>query len=446
MKILLLHAEAFSYETRKKAIKNPPDPPGSWECTNCLVVYTSIEEDDNAHSVMEAVDSIMDVASRVKPETVVVYPYAHLSSNLAPPRQAHSMLVELEKTLAGKGVKVHRAPFGWYKRFSITVYGHPLSELSRQIESDPLLYNMGGDTITLREAIEKGLIPREIAMPFINGEIEEILDRLGILPALGPRLIVESSIITRLLGGSLISASITNMTGRPPSTGLDATRLLLKACREGQPPSIVNTPGGAVMVLGGTSNPTQLYRFEEQELEDIKIGENGIYVPGISDGAVKLYRSRTGALIPIEANIGDKTCVGPFIPLIAAIVDNEIGKSEKDNTYTPMIPVWMHPIQVAIIPVKEEQIEYANTLATTLARYNIRVATLRDTSSRIGARIRKAARLWIPIIVVIGEREASQGVYTVRRRWEPGSQEVLTLDELVNEILNSIGGTPVYTL
>ena len=63
----------------------------------------------------------------------MLYPYAHLSSDLARPKAAQQMLVEIEYELKNKDFNVKRSPFGWYKAFKISCKGHPLSELSRDI-------------------------------------------------------------------------------------------------------------------------------------------------------------------------------------------------------------------------------------------------------------------------------------------------------------------------
>ena len=57
----------------------------------------------------------------------------HLSSDLASPDIAVTTLKEIETILEKTGFEVKRAPFGWYKSFSLSCKGHPLSELSRTI-------------------------------------------------------------------------------------------------------------------------------------------------------------------------------------------------------------------------------------------------------------------------------------------------------------------------
>jgi len=59
---------------------------------------------------------------------VLIYPYAHLSSSLARPHEALRVLKEMERRAGEMGIETHRTPFGWCKRFSISVKGHPLAE------------------------------------------------------------------------------------------------------------------------------------------------------------------------------------------------------------------------------------------------------------------------------------------------------------------------------
>ncbi|MEM4271775.1 MAG: threonine--tRNA ligase, partial [Candidatus Pacearchaeota archaeon] len=80
------------------------------------------------------IDAVKKTAEEVKAKNLVVYPYAHLSSNLAHPDTALEYLAEAEATLKKDGFKVVRAPFGYYKEFELKVKGHPLSELSKEFK------------------------------------------------------------------------------------------------------------------------------------------------------------------------------------------------------------------------------------------------------------------------------------------------------------------------
>ncbi|HDI75214.1 MAG TPA: threonine--tRNA ligase [Thermoprotei archaeon] len=134
MRIVLLHSDFIEFEPKIKAIEEAEEVSKEKErVEEALVVFTTVEKGDNEEVVRKAADSIVDVLNRVKAPRVVLYPWAHLSSNLASPDAALTLMIKLEEELKERGIEVVRAPFGWYKAFTISVKGHPLAELSRSI-------------------------------------------------------------------------------------------------------------------------------------------------------------------------------------------------------------------------------------------------------------------------------------------------------------------------
>lgn len=140
MKILAIHADFIEFEAKKEVFKAAEKDikKGKQRVEECLVIFTAIEKPDEAD--MKAVlkqyeEEIVKIAEQIKVEKVVLYPYAHLSSNLASPKAAEEFLKDAEKSL-GKKFKISRAPFGWYKAFTIACKGHPLSELSRSFTAE----------------------------------------------------------------------------------------------------------------------------------------------------------------------------------------------------------------------------------------------------------------------------------------------------------------------
>jgi threonyl-tRNA synthetase len=136
MRILAIHARTFSYDIVKPAIEEPEGVSSDLkkEFENVLVLFTSIENTDEPDVVEDAVAEIRGLIEQIKPAEVLIYPYAHLSADLAPPDKAVEILNKLhEKASSSLQIPVHKAPFGWYKSFKLECYGHPLSELSRTI-------------------------------------------------------------------------------------------------------------------------------------------------------------------------------------------------------------------------------------------------------------------------------------------------------------------------
>jgi threonyl-tRNA synthetase len=137
MKILLIHSDFIEYEIKSKAINDPEDIKlKSDRLDDALTVFTAVEKIDEkspSQAVLQAVSEIEKIAEQLKVKNIMIYPYAHLSPDLASPKKAQEILVEIEYELKNKNFNVKRAPFGWYKAFKISCKGHPLSELSREI-------------------------------------------------------------------------------------------------------------------------------------------------------------------------------------------------------------------------------------------------------------------------------------------------------------------------
>ncbi|MBI2666386.1 threonine--tRNA ligase [Candidatus Woesearchaeota archaeon] len=137
MKILTIHADFIEFEARKKAFKAAEEgiKEGKQRVEECLVIFTAVEkrDEENPQGVAERyVQEIKAVAEQVKAKNIVLYPYAHLSSQLSSPAVAEKMLKDAEVLLKRENYVVSRAPFGWYKAFTVANKGHPLSELSRE--------------------------------------------------------------------------------------------------------------------------------------------------------------------------------------------------------------------------------------------------------------------------------------------------------------------------
>ncbi len=140
MKILTLHCDYIRFKPLQKAIKKPEEikEKGAIEVKEPLVVLIAVEKGDNDKTVAQLLDAIKKTAAEVKAKNIVLYPYAHLSPNLANPDTALEYLVEAEQVLKKERYSVTRAPFGYYKEFELKVKGHPLSELSKEFHPESL--------------------------------------------------------------------------------------------------------------------------------------------------------------------------------------------------------------------------------------------------------------------------------------------------------------------
>ncbi|WP_321419151.1 threonine--tRNA ligase [uncultured Methanomethylovorans sp.] len=140
MQLLLIHSDYIEYEVKKSTpvAEKIEDPMKSGRLEDALTVFIAVEKTDEVNPdevVQKGISEIEKVIGQVKTNNVMLYPYAHLSSNLSSPKVAVYVLTAMEKELSGK-YTVKRAPFGWYKAFKISCKGHPLSELSRSISPE----------------------------------------------------------------------------------------------------------------------------------------------------------------------------------------------------------------------------------------------------------------------------------------------------------------------
>jgi len=144
MRILLVHSRTFEYRALEKALEGAEEldqESASGSFSNFLVVFVSVEKGDRAGGselLRVVAEDVVRVVSTVRADGVVLYPYAHLSRDLAGADEAIEVLKSLERALSEMGIRVHRAPFGWYKEFKLECYGHPLSELSREFRAEGL--------------------------------------------------------------------------------------------------------------------------------------------------------------------------------------------------------------------------------------------------------------------------------------------------------------------
>ncbi|MEO9308998.1 MAG: threonine--tRNA ligase [Nitrososphaera sp.] len=135
MRILQLHCDSIEYTPTKKEIKSAEEIiPSTKRIDEVVVAFIAIEEGDDSDVAKKAISEIKASMGKIGCKRLLLYPYAHLSSNLASPTLALNLLKEME-SLASE-FEVSRAPFGWTKSYSIKVKGHPLAESSKVITKE----------------------------------------------------------------------------------------------------------------------------------------------------------------------------------------------------------------------------------------------------------------------------------------------------------------------
>jgi len=95
--------------------------------------------------------------------------------------------------------------------------------------------------------------------------------------------------------------------------------------------------------------------------------------------------------------------------------------------YAGAFPMWLAPVQIAVLPITDRINEYAETVAAELRAAGFRVET-NVRSDKIGAKIRDAQLQKVPFMLVLGDREVEEGKVAVRERTK-GDIGAMSLDE-----------------
>ncbi len=104
--------------------------------------------------------------------------------------------------------------------------------------------------------------------------------------------------------------------------------------------------------------------------------------------------------------------------------------------YAGALPMWIAPEQIRLLPIGDEQAEYANALADRLDNLGMRV-TVDSRNEKIGYKIRAAQLEKIPYMLVIGEKEMNEGTVAVRSR-KTGDMGTMPVDEFITFAKNQI--------
>jgi threonyl-tRNA synthetase len=136
MRILLLHADFIEYQPISKEIQTAEDIPSksSKKIDELIVALVAVEKDDDESLTDEVGTELKAYGHMIKCDNLLIYPYAHLSSDLADPSTAQLLLNSIEQKSINLFKTVNRAPFGWTKSFNIKIKGHPLAEQAKTIQ------------------------------------------------------------------------------------------------------------------------------------------------------------------------------------------------------------------------------------------------------------------------------------------------------------------------
>mgnify|MGYP004689716491 FL=1 len=99
-------------------------------------------------------------------------------------------------------------------------------------------------------------------------------------------------------------------------------------------------------------------------------------------------------------------------------------------------PLWLIPDQVAVLPISEKYNEYAKEVQKFLDKQGVR-AVVDDRNEKIGRKIRDNELKRVPYMVVVGEKEAAEGLVSMRKQGG-GEQATMTKEEFAKRINDEV--------
>lgn len=101
-------------------------------------------------------------------------------------------------------------------------------------------------------------------------------------------------------------------------------------------------------------------------------------------------------------------------------------------------PLWLTPDQVAILPISEKYNDYAKRVSKYLDEQGVR-ATIDDRNEKIGRKIRDNEIKRVPYMVIVGEKEAADGLVSMRCQGG-GEQATMRMDEFAKRVNDEVAG------
>ncbi|MEM0133878.1 MAG: threonine--tRNA ligase [Thermoplasmatales archaeon] len=153
MKVLQLDVEYMTYELMEpEASVYEESKEKQFRVDDSIVMLVSVEKGDNKEIATRAIDETTSFMHKQKSKLLLIYPFAHLSRNLESPKEA-MMLLDYMSKYASEKCDTVKAPFGWNKKWSIKIKGHPLAEQLKSFSDET--------AETALDANEKKVGPRE---------------------------------------------------------------------------------------------------------------------------------------------------------------------------------------------------------------------------------------------------------------------------------------------
>ncbi|MGH9100735.1 MAG: threonine--tRNA ligase [Acidimicrobiales bacterium] len=105
--------------------------------------------------------------------------------------------------------------------------------------------------------------------------------------------------------------------------------------------------------------------------------------------------------------------------------------------YAGNLPTWLSPVQVRVLPVRDDHVGYASSATERFAAVGLR-AEMEDASEPLGSRIRRAKLEKVPYVLVVGDDDVAAGTVGVNRRGDDHPERGVVLDQAVARVREDV--------
>ncbi len=136
MRVVLVHANRVAYRPAQKGLDNPDPEPESREIHDLVMAFIHVEQEDEERSgkvVTNLIKNIKWLCGKIGTKRVLLHSFAHLSKSKASPEFSREVLRRAHERLENVGYEVYETPFGYFLDIEISMPGHSLGRIYKEI-------------------------------------------------------------------------------------------------------------------------------------------------------------------------------------------------------------------------------------------------------------------------------------------------------------------------
>jgi hypothetical protein len=138
VKLLCFQAKRFRWKTHTKTLPEAPDRDIDQTVEQSLVVFIhaeafDLEEQRRTALLRQTLKHLKWLANKRDLKNIVLHPFAHLGGESAAPASAEPLITALAERLRESGYAVWITPFGYFCEWDLSVYGHSLAKVWKEV-------------------------------------------------------------------------------------------------------------------------------------------------------------------------------------------------------------------------------------------------------------------------------------------------------------------------